>query len=166
MITEIEAAIKKLKETIGTNKKQIKELKSLITGFERKRAEYLSKVSSNNADSAAQSALLETEKELEKSKEQLRDLERLTGELALELKETKLNLENALAGKLRQELVRVREEREQLRSELIPQAHKHLEELWERLKKLDAVVITLSSELAQLTRESADIPSEEVSIRT
>ncbi|MCX7918311.1 MAG: hypothetical protein N3A72_01630 [bacterium] len=166
MITDLEQKIKKLKENISSNKKQIKELKTGITGLERKREEYLSKVSSNNADAAAQIALLEVEKELELAKEQLRDLERTTSDLALELKEAKLNLENTLAESLRQELTKVREEREQLRSELIPQAIKHLEELQERLKKLDALVVTLSSELAQLTRESTDIPSEEVSIRT
>ena len=166
MITELESQIKKYKETIGSNKKQIKELKSAITGLERKRADYLAKVSSNNADTAAQSALQETEKELETAKEHLRDLERQTGDLALEFKEAKLNLENTLAENLRQELAKVREERESLRSELIPQATKHLEELKERLKKLDALVVTLSSELAQLTRESTDIPSEEVSIRS
>lgn len=166
MITELELQIKKVKETINSNKKQIKELKAAISGLERKRAEYLAKVSSNNADTAAQSALQETEKELETAKEQLRDLERQTSDLALELKEAKLKLENTLSEKLRLDLAKVREERELLRTELIPQAIKHLEELKERLKKLDALVVTLSSELAQLTRESADIPSEEISIRT
>jgi chromosome segregation ATPase len=166
MITDLEAKIKKYKETITSNKKQIKELNAAITGLERRREDYLAKVSSNNADAAAQSALQEAEKELESSKERLRDLERQTGELALDLKEAKLALENTLSGNLRQELAKVREERELLRSELIPQAAKHLEELKERLKKLDTLVVTLSSELAQLTRESADIPTEEVSIRS
>jgi chromosome segregation ATPase len=166
MITELETQIKKVKDTINTNKKQSKELKSDISGLERKRGEYLAKVSSNNADSAAQTALQETEKELESAKEQLRDLERQTGDLALELKESNLKLENTLSEKLRLNLATVREERESLRSDLIPQAMKHLEELKERLKKLDGLVVTLSSELAQLTRESAEIPSEEISIRT
>jgi chromosome segregation ATPase len=166
MVTELETKIKKNKEILTANKKQSKELKTTVAGLERKRAEYLAKVSSNNADTAAQTSLYETEKELETAKEQLRDLERKTAEVSLELKEAKLNLENTLASNLRQELAKVREERELLRSELIPNAAKHLEELRERLKKLDGLVVTLSSELAQLTRESADIPADEVSIRT
>lgn len=153
---ELSAQLKVYQDKIESNKQEIAELHKQVSALEVERQDLMAQLSANNANKEVQKTLLLVEEKLDVTKEKLHRLEEETANLIQKSKETEIELNNLVIAKLEEELERVRAERELLRSELIPQATKKLEELKDRKKKLDALLVNLSAQLAKLNRRQTE----------
>lgn len=153
---ELSAQLKVYQDKIESNKQEIADLHKQVSALEVERQDLMAQLSANNANKEVQKALLQVEEKLDAAKEKLHRLEEETANLIQKSKETEIELNNLVIAKLEEELEKVRTERELLRSELIPQATKKLEELKDRKKKLDALLVNLSAQLAKLNRRQTE----------
>ena len=146
--------LKKIESKIIENKHTINELISQIESLEKQREERLVEVTRNNADTSAQYALSQIEKQIETSKQQRRILEKETVDLTQQYKQISLQKTHEITDDIQVELIKAREERDRLRTELIPAAQRKLQELEERKRELDSQVLSLSNQLAKLNKQS------------
>ena len=150
--------LQKLREQIDENKRLSEELRTEIDSLELKRVERLKEVTLNNADDTAQQALKTIENKLDESKSKRRDLQKQITEITQQYNQTQRQKSLRLSNNIQEELTRAREERDWLRSDFIPSLQRQLQELEERKKELDSLVLSLSKQLSVINRQN---PSED-----
>jgi chromosome segregation ATPase len=139
-------------EQLEQLRKELMEVDNKIQTMDRVRAERLSEVSEDNSNDEAQARLIEVESELEQVKDKRKELEKLTAKIKQDYKLQKMQEVNKKEEVIQQKLSEAIEERDRLRSDIIPAAKRKLEEHEKRKKELDITVLNLSNELSNLHR--------------
>ena len=154
----LDSDLAKLKEQIEQNKKQNNELRQEIDILEQKRQERLQEVTRNNADEIAQRALKNIEKDIDECKGKRRNLQKQIADITQQYNTLQRQRTLRMSDNIQEELAKAREERDWLRSEFIPSLQRQLQELEERKKELDSLVLSLSQQLSAINRQN---PSED-----
>jgi iron-sulfur cluster repair protein YtfE (RIC family) len=150
----LDPELNKLKEQVKSNKKLIEELSLEIELLEQKRVERLAEVTRNNADEIAQKALKTIEGKLDGNKEKRKELEKKITEISQRYHELQRQRSFKLSDNIQEQLTKAREERDWLRSDFIPALQRQLQDLEERKKELDTLVLSLSNQMSHVNRES------------
>jgi len=156
----MDTKLKQLKEKIENNKKILNELRPEIESLEQKRVERLAEVTRNNSDEIAQQTLKTIEKGLDLKKNKRRVLEKQIAEITQQYNEFQRQQNFKLSDNIQEELAKSREERDWLRSEMIPSLQRQLQELEDRKKELDARVLSLSNQLSKIHRQTSSEDNE------
>ena len=139
-------------EQLELLRKELAEVDKKIQTMDRVRAEMLSEVSEDNSNDEAQARLIEVESELEQVKDKRKKLEKRIAKIKQDYKLQKLQEVNQKEEVIQQKLSEAIEERDRLRSEIIPAAKRKLDEHEKRKKELDISILNLSNELSNLHR--------------
>ena len=145
--------LKKITEQIEKNKKIISDLQNQIRSLEQKQTEKLVHVTRNNADEKAQHALQFIEKDLEINKDIYHTLERQLAEITQQFKEIMNHFDNQVTDHIQEKLAKAREDRDRLRSEVLPVMQRLLSDMEDRKRELDSLVLSLSNQLSKINRQ-------------
>lgn len=144
------------------NRKLIQKLDDIIKGLETGNTESLNLIAHNNFESDVQGRLKLLERDLHKNRERRRETQKQIEDILQKYRIIQLAGEQSSYNSIQDKMLKVSEEREQLRAEIIPSLERLLEEMNQRKQELDSVVLSLSKELNRVSRqrEQDDIESD------
>jgi len=144
------------------NRKLIQKLDDIIKGLETGNTESLDLIAHNNFESDVQGRLKLLERDLHKNRERRRETQKQIEDILQKYRIIQLAGEQSSYNSIQDKMLKVSEEREQLRAEIIPSLERLLEEMNQRKQELDSVVLSLSKELNRVSRqrEQDDIESD------
>lgn len=132
---------------------EVHDLEKRIHDCERKRAEQNDDMEKDISNPETRIRLLNTEKELSNLKKILRDKTQAFSDNVKTIRLNFLNEHNSLLVKSRAKLKKMEEEKEKLRSELIPELERKLEDYHEQKRLLDSEVLKLITRINELEKE-------------
>ncbi len=144
------------------NRKLIQKLDDIIKGLETGNTESLNLIAHNNFESDVQGRLKLLERDLHKNRDRRRETQKQIEDILQKYRIIQLAGEQSSYNSIQDKMLKVSEEREQLRAEIIPSLERLLEEMNQRKQELDSVVLSLSKELNRVSRqrEQDDIESD------
>jgi DNA anti-recombination protein RmuC len=158
----IEEILRDLEKYKFNKTSELKGLERQLESLQQRREEYFNLVSHDSGDSLSLRKLNETEAEIEQIKQALNDLRNEISQKIRGVKERIIRVRDSQALELQKTLNELKAERERIRSELIPETQRRMDELNERKKELDGKILVLTSEINELQRydlETQDLES-------
>ncbi len=148
----IEEILRNLEEYKFDKNSELKGLARQLDSLQERRNGYLNLVSHDSSDSLSLRKLNATEAEIEQIKQTMNDLRNETSQKIREIKEQVIRVRDGQAVELQKTLNKLKTECERIRSELIPETTRRVDELNERKKELDGKILVLTSEINELHR--------------
>jgi hypothetical protein len=147
-----ELTSKSIENQLEQNRKLIQKLDDIIKGLDAGNAESLNLISLNNFDTDAQNKLKLLERELLKNRERRREAEKQAEDIVQKYRLIQQAEDLASYNTIQDKMLHVSEERDRLRTEIIPSLERLLEDLNQRKQELDTIVLSLSKELNRASR--------------
>ena len=148
----IEEILRELDEYKFDKNSALKGLTRQLDSLQQQRNEYLNLVSHDSTDALSLRKLNAIEAEIEQTKQTMNDLRNEMSQKIREIKEQVIRVREGQAVELQKTRNKLKTECERIRSELIPETTRRLDELNERKKKLDGKILVLTSEINELQR--------------
>ena len=137
--------------------RRVEDLRRNIDQLAEQRRECLEILAHNAGDAETLRKLDQLEETLEEEKTKLRESEHLLTDYTRQLRTDRLAHERSEQDKLRERVERLRRRKEILRSELIPKATQHLEQLQQERRELEAQIVELSNAASKIARDGIDV---------
>ncbi len=148
----IEEILRELDEYKLNKNSELQGLTRQLDSLQQQRNECLNLVSHDSSDSLSLRKLNAIEAEIEQIKQTINDVRNEMSQKIREIKEQVIRVRDGQAVELHKTLNKLKTECERIRSELIPETTRRLDELNEHKKELDGKILVLTSEINELQR--------------
>ena len=142
--------ITQLEEVQNNLQIEIRKIEERLKELQIERAKFDEIVSKDNSNIPALQKLNDIDLEIENEKRHFNDISKELLKTQLKTRKIKLKFETNVIDTLKDELKKLKSEREKLRSEIIPTVAQNLKELEERKTKIESQIVILSNKISEL----------------
>jgi len=129
---------------------EIHKIEEKLKGLQKERVKFEEIVSKDNSNIPALQKLNDVDLEIENEKRHFNEISKELLQAQLKMRKVRLKFETNVIDTLKDELKKLKNEKEKLRSDLIPVASQVLKELEERKAQIESQIVILSNKISEL----------------
>ena len=139
-------------ERLEENKKLLIKMDGIISSLSRQKAEGDADLEADSLDDRTFDRIKLIDRDLEKYREKRRQVEKDITEIRQKYKLIQLATERSMVDAIQSRVLKISQERELIRSEIVPALEGFLNEIEARKKELETLILGLSNELSLQSR--------------